>query len=299
MASCYLCAAHVRPGEGFRRQVMTSQQTRVYFSKRGGGSYGQTHALRTLCSSCAAGLDRRRDGQGTRVVASFVAALIGCIIAVRMRDSVDGSFSSLIYAFFLFGGAGLLVFLAMHLSHSGRVREKEASLANGYLESEPEPAFQSGSIEQAALTGPHSSEAEPEGESYPGIAKATQSLHGRLKQIGVSLMGCYGFPENLEGARQVVSLLNGMHPVRHFGDLGEWEAAMCQQTLLRFSKDAAMHYANAKKAQDAGSDDDFIEAFKPMFQIFPMLDDEDFQPYLNRLGEALSSVSELIEIEAT
>lgn len=291
MASCYLCAAHIPPGQRYRREVMTSQSSRVYFSKRGGGSYGQTHALRTLCSSCAAELDRRREGQRTRIIISLGVAFIGCIAAIRMRDSVTGGLSSLIYAFFLFGGAGLIVFTVMQLAHSKRVREEEAGSMAGY--SEPQSEQQVTGFESKALE----SDQVNDGEPYPGIAQAVKGIHERLKEIGISLMGCYGFSESNEGARNTITLLLRMQPVQHYSGLNKWEEAIFQQTLSRFGKEIALHYENAKKAQKGGSDDDFIEAFKPVFKLFPMNGDEDFKPYLDRMGAALSRVSELINAE--
>lgn len=287
MASCYLCAAHIQPGDGLRRQVMTSQSARVYFSKRGGGSYGQTHGLRTLCATCAASLDRSRDGQGMRIFLSLLAAFIGCIAAVRMRDSANGGLSSLIFAFFLFGGGGLLAFIPLHLLHTANIKESEPNFAEEYpesLELDVQP------IERVSVNREDKIEAEP----YPGIASAMNGIQQRLNEFGISLFGCYGFSVGTEGARQLISTLYGMHPVRHFSGLNEWSEMIFQQTIARFSKETALNYASAKKASEAGSDDDFVDAFRPMFRIFPMLTDESFQPYLDRLGETLSQISELI-----
>jgi hypothetical protein len=222
-----------------------------------------------------------------RIFLSFLAAFIGCIAAVRMRDSANGGLSSLIFAFFLFGGGGLLAFIPLQLLHTANIKESETSFAEEppeSLESDVTP------VRRVSVIREEKNEAEP----YPGIASAMNGIQQRLDEFGISLFGCYGFSVGTDGASQLISMLYRMHPVRHFSGLNEWSEMIFLQTITRFSKETALNYANAKIASEAGSDDDFVDSFRSMYRIFPMLADEDFQPYLDRLGETLSQISELI-----
>jgi hypothetical protein len=106
----------VRNGEGYRRKVLVGESTRIYFSKRGGGSYGQTYALRTLCYNCASELDSRNRSLAWKLPISAIMALVGFIGVARLRDSIpDNLLGSLIFAFFLFGGLGLLTFIVLSI----------------------------------------------------------------------------------------------------------------------------------------------------------------------------------------
>lgn len=90
MASCYHCGTNIRNGEGYRRKVLTSQSARIYFTKRGGGSYGQSYGPRTLCATCAQRLDQNNKALAWKLPVSLIIGLIGAVITFRSRDSFDG-----------------------------------------------------------------------------------------------------------------------------------------------------------------------------------------------------------------
>jgi hypothetical protein len=114
MASCYFCGCYIKNGEGYRRKVLVNESARIYFTKRGGGSYGQSYALRTLCQSCAVTLDERNKSFAWKFPISVIMAAIGFIGAARYAvssyGSSDSALESLIYAFFLFGGLGFVTY---------------------------------------------------------------------------------------------------------------------------------------------------------------------------------------------
>ena len=115
MANCYHCGIKIESGEGYRRQVLTSQSARIYFSKRSGGSYGQSYGLRTLCANCATRLDEHLKNFAWKVPVSLAVSLIGTVMAFRARDSFNGGASGLIFLFFAFGGAGLITYWILGL----------------------------------------------------------------------------------------------------------------------------------------------------------------------------------------
>lgn len=116
MASCYICGCNVKNGQGYRRSVLVNEKTTVYFTKRSGGSYARSHALRTLCERCACNLDARNKSLAWKLPISFVMSAVGVIGAMRYAvasTASDSVITSLTYAFFLFGGLGLVTFLIL------------------------------------------------------------------------------------------------------------------------------------------------------------------------------------------
>jgi hypothetical protein len=122
---------YVKNGQGYRRKVLVSESTRVYFTRRGGGSYGQSYSLRTLCQNCAAELDRKNSSFSWRIPVSLLVALVGFIFAVRSAVSSSGttpsSFGSLMYAFCFFGGPGVLVFFLLGMFEDDNNQNKQIS----------------------------------------------------------------------------------------------------------------------------------------------------------------------------
>lgn len=66
MPDCYLCGSYIERGAGYRRPVQIESSVRVYFSRRGGGSYGARTSLRTLCKQCANMEDQVNEGAAWR-----------------------------------------------------------------------------------------------------------------------------------------------------------------------------------------------------------------------------------------
>lgn len=116
MASCYLCAAHILPGQGFRREVRTGRSWRVYYTRRGGSSYGETHGLRTLCGQCAAAVDYFRQGRGVRTAIGVFVALLGWYVAFNMNFTGDAG--AVVLIFLALGGPGWLVYLLVEKLHA-------------------------------------------------------------------------------------------------------------------------------------------------------------------------------------
>lgn len=115
MANCYFCACNIQNGEGYRRKVLVNESARVYFTKSGGGSYGQSYSLRTLCQNCAAELDKRNKSFAWRFPVSVLIAFVSMIIAVRSRDSLQG----LAFLFLFFGGPGFIAFMLLGFMENG------------------------------------------------------------------------------------------------------------------------------------------------------------------------------------
>jgi hypothetical protein len=74
MAECYLCAAYIERGAGYRRAVQVETSVRVYFTRHGGGSYGERRALRTMCRRCATTEDRFAKGKWLRQICYVLAS---------------------------------------------------------------------------------------------------------------------------------------------------------------------------------------------------------------------------------
>lgn len=129
MTSCYFCGCGIRSGEGYRRKVLTNESARIYFTKRGGGSYGQSYALRTLCYNCASSLDSRGRSLAWKLPVSLIMAATGIIGAVRYAANStspnDSLLGSLIYIFFLFGGPGFATFATLSWLEKLSSTEKE------------------------------------------------------------------------------------------------------------------------------------------------------------------------------
>lgn len=120
MATCYTCGAAVRPGEGFRRNVITSRSTRVSTYRRAGGSVSTTTGLRTLCDDCAAHMDQRSAGAGTRLTIAVVIGL-ACAILVTPRINGGSLLGALAFFFFLFGGPGWIAFYLLERFHENSI----------------------------------------------------------------------------------------------------------------------------------------------------------------------------------
>ena len=74
MASCYHCG---RTGADYRRSVQTSRSYNSWTSKKSSGSSSRsTYALRSLCESCAASVDRHGLIMGCVMLCFLASGLI-------------------------------------------------------------------------------------------------------------------------------------------------------------------------------------------------------------------------------
>lgn len=275
MATCYHCGCSIRPNEGYRRKVQTGTSTRIYISRRPGGSYGQSYGLRTLCQECATTIDKQLAISDEKSTLCGIAGLVGLISAVislfNAHYFIDNDVSRLIFAFFLLGGPGFcLFFLLLLLKNSTSDSENpSSSLSPAVIDETPSPT-----------------------EPFPGIAEATGRLYSKLAEQGISLMGCYGYENSQNNAIELIEHLCKIRPPRYFANLSEWETAMYDETLERFSKDAFMYFQQVVDTLSHGNEDAALEAYKMLFKLFPLRQSEELEDYGNRLVSAFNNISD-------
>lgn len=263
MASCYFCGCSIRNGEGYRRKVLTSESTRVYITKRGGGSYGQTYALRTLCASCSAQLDERNKRLSWQLPVSIVAGLIGTIMAVRWAvadHSETSGLGSLIYAFFLFGGLGFLTYFGLKFLVNDRNEDAAASYENSSQNYEPQPSYQSADL----LLPEDSGEDE-----FADHKESIMQLAMDLGDLGISLQGVYGLTHTLENWIAVNDKILETLPPKQYPSKDEWEKHLRKRVYSKFNASVVSNEGETK------------------ILAFPYLEDEDEESYAARLKNAI------------
>jgi hypothetical protein len=257
MPSCYICGCSIRNGEGFRRKVLTSESARVYFTRIGGGSYGQTYSLRTLCSSCATQLDGRNKSLAWQLPISVIAGLAGTIMAVRWANtshSQTSALGSLFYAFFLFGGLGFITYFFLKLISTSEKSEN----SYGNSEQEIEQDYRSDS-----LIG------EPDDE-LSDFKESIMQVALEVDDIGISFHGCHALPNSAENWVAINENIIENMPPKHYPSKIEWEKYL-KKTIY-------------KKFISAVSGND--EQLK--YLAFPKIDGEEDENYTVRLNNAIS-----------
>lgn len=268
MASCYLCGANVKNGEGYRRNVLTSQSVRVYFSKRGGGSYGQSYGLRTLCHACAAATDKRNSNLNWQIPLSAFMGLVGLVIAVRNRDSVDGALSSLIFAFFLFGGLGFITFFVIRaLSSAGGTYPNQA-------------------IPQEAGQEPEISSTQNVDVSSPSYWKNVQvniiqNVGKTIESLGISFFGCYGIEASQENIPALIETITSQMPMSNYSSPNEWNECLLKNTCNIFINEVGHSTADGAMNLDR------------LLNVFPGIPDEGTDAYIQRLTKATEKAFEI------
>lgn len=268
MANCYLCGAPVKNGEGYRRNVLTSQSVRVYFSRRGGGSYGQSYGLRTLCHACAAATDKKNGNLNWQIPLSAFMGLVGLVIAVRSRDSVDGALSSLIFAFFLFGGLGFITFFVIRALSSGgdtapnKVTRQESS-------QEPENSY-----------GQNIDVASPSYEKNVQI-KIIQDIGKSVEAIGISFFGCYGVEVSQKNIPKLIGLITSQMPMSNCSSPNEWSDCLLKNTCNIFINEVGQSTA------------DGVVNIDRLLNVFPGIPDEGTDAYIQRLTRATEKAFEI------
>ena len=266
MASCYFCGCSIRNGEGYRRKVLTSESARVYITKRGGGSYGQTYALRTLCASCSAQLDERNKRLSWQLPVSAVAGLIGTIMAVRWAvadHSETSGLGSLIYAFFLFGGLGFITYFGLKFLASDGNENTPISYEDSPQNYEPQPSDQNHDL----------SLGDSSQDDFSDYKESIMQLAMDLGDLGVSVQGVYGLPHTLEGWIAVNDKILETLPPKQYSTKGEWEKHLKKRIYSKFSAVVSSNEDQAKSL------------------AFPYLEDEDEESYAARLNNFISKTA--------
>ncbi len=139
MASCYLCGCSLRTGEGVRRKVLVGESSRVYFTKRGGGSYGRSYALRTICPYCANTMDERNRSIGKKLPISLVIAVFGIYMAIKHDGEFHSAFGAILYFFSLFGGMGIVAYGLLSLIDTSEAKSADTSYLNNFRSDDDRP----------------------------------------------------------------------------------------------------------------------------------------------------------------
>jgi hypothetical protein len=282
MANCYHCGINIRNGEGYRRQVLTSQSARIYFTKRGGGSYGQSYGLRTLCAYCTQRLDQNNKALAWKLPVSLIIGLIGAVITFRSRDSFNGVIGGLIFLFFVFGGAGLITFWLLGLISNPGGDCATSSSSNP----QEEPA-------SSARTSHSQEQQNFKQESYPSqdtgldlspYIDAMRAVGARAESFGLSFLGTYGLETKQENVQRIADIIFSTLPPRHEKDVSIWQENLFRLTCQRFLNE-------------------FSSATNPvnldlLLLIFPSKPEESSEKYLSRLHAATEQVLSIVHPEA-
>lgn len=274
MTSCYFCGCSIRNGEGYRRKVLTSESTRVYITKRGGGSYGQTYALRTLCASCSAQLDERNKRLSWQLPVSIVAGLIGTIMAVRWAvadSSTPSGLGSLIYAFFLFGGLGLVTYFGLKLLTGNDAASSSTPSYSNYQEEA------STSVARERIEHPSAQDRDEVNEDFSFYIDSIKEIATDFNDIGISFFGCYGFEISQENLEPMVDKVFENMPPNHYPSKSDWKKAVAKNSYNVFID-------RATKAIEHNNPEDFD--LDTLLLVFPGREIETIENYILRIQNA-------------
>jgi hypothetical protein len=298
MATCYHCAAHIAPGEGVRRDVTTSRQSRTWVSSRPGGSYGVTSGLRTLCASCAHQLDQSKEGSGVRGAVLLIGWAISALLGVRwgVQDKIGG----LLMLFLLFGGPAWIAFGVM-----GWMHDKDVQARSQASEQASEQGFDAGGVSDhtrpdpppLAAEAPHVGKDADSDESllvepYPGVGVTARYVAKKLEDLGIALLPCNGHEQSLDGYRRLLREWVRRYPVDDFAGLQAWGDHVYGVTLERFHEQAAQHLQRLGACLEAEevNQDDCWAALQPLLEILPLKPDEELAYHWLRANEVLAQV---------
>lgn len=300
MATCYHCAAHIAPGEGVRREVTTSRQSRTWVSSRPGGSYGVTSGLRTLCASCANQLDQSKEGSGARVVVLLVGWAICALLGFRwgVQDKIGG----LLMLFLLAGGPAWIAFGVM-----GWIHDKGVQARNQAHYQASEQAFDDGGVSDhtrpdpppvatgAQHVGPDAGSDESLlVEPYPGVGVTARYVAKKLEDLGIALLPCNGYEHSQDGYRRLLREWVKRYPVDDFAGLRAWGDHVYGITLERFHEQAGRQLQRLGACLDAEevNQDDCWAALQPLLKILPVKPDEELGDHWLRANEVLAQVED-------
>lgn len=118
--------------------------------------------------------------------------LVGVVMAVRWAvadHSPTSALSSLVYAFFLFGGLGFLTYFILNIfSGNGTNESHDSVTSKNEVAENIQESFQG-----------------DRDEEFSDCKESILQLAINLGDIGISLQGIYGFPQTLEGFISVYS----------------------------------------------------------------------------------------------
>ena len=229
MASCYHCGIKIENGEGYRRQVLTSQSTRVYFSKRGGGSYGQTYGLRTLCVDCAQQLDQNNKELAWKLPSSLAVGLLGALIAFRFRDSFDGAAGVMAFLFLIFGGAGLITFFTLGLISSNNSDSKDK-------ENRLDCSISSSSAEEARNSNQYNFQNLDSNLELKFYHEAIRDAGVKVESLGLSFFGVYGLETREDNIYYLAEIIFKMLPPESEKEVSVWKNKVFENTCKIFLK---------------------------------------------------------------
>jgi hypothetical protein len=277
MASCYHCGINIRNGEGYRRQVVTSQSARIYFTKRGGGSYGQSYGLRTLCASCTQRLDQNNKALAWKLPVSLLIGLIGAAITFRSRNSFDGAIGGLIFLFLVFGGAGLITFWLLGFISNPELNSSGQTLASNQEELEPSIG---NSYTQQQYTKHESLPNKDASLDLSPYIRALRAAGARAESFGLSFFGVYGLETKQENVQRIADIVFNTLPPIHERNAAIWEETLFRLTCQRFLNE-------------------FSSATNPvkldlLLLIFPSKPEESSEEYLSRLHTAVEQILSIV-----
>ena len=274
MASCYHCGINIRNGEGYRRQVLTGQSARVYFTKRGGGSYGQSYGLRTLCASCTQRLDQGNKALTWKLPVSLLIGLIGAAIIFRLRESFDGAIGGLIFLFFVIGGAGLITYWLL-----GFISNPKSNFPGSTLPSEqedPEPTASTSYIQNQHYDKQEILRNKEVDLDLSHYIDALRAVGARAESFGLSFFGVYGLEAKQENVQRIADIVFNTLPPRHEKNVAIWKETLFRLTCQRFLNE----FASATNPVNLDL----------LLLIFPGKPEESSEEYLSRLHTAMEGV---------
>lgn len=290
MASCYFCAAPLRPGDGVRRQVLTSQSTRTYVSSRAGFSYGQSYGLRTLCPACAAQMDRQQEGEGGRVFLSCIAAFLGWFLMLRVPEG--GVPTSLLVFFLLFGGPGWVTYLLLKSIHNADEAAQGAQLGRSD-ETSGGGAMPAAATALPSSSGPIFQAVNAVGFS-PDFQRVMQELRNDLSDFGISLSACYAMTDSPEDMKRLFDSLLVSFPVTQFPFEDAWRGAIYRQSVERFFAALGRSHDDLRQASQEGGGELLPKALDPLFQLFPIREEESLSDYMARLNDVVDHLNSVM-----
>jgi hypothetical protein len=294
MATCYHCAAYIAPGEGVRREVTTSRQSRTWVSSRPGGSYGVTSGLRTLCASCAHQLDQSKEGGGVRGAVLLIGWAICALLGFRwgVQDKIGG----LLMLFLLVGGPAWIAFGVMGWMHDKDVQARHQASEEAFDADGVSDHTRPDSSPLAAEVRHGSADAGSDSsllvEPYPGVGVTARYVAKKLEDLGIAWLRCNGYEHSLDGSRRLLREWVKLYPVDDFSGLQAWGDHVYGVTLERFHEQAARQLQRLGACLDAEevNQDDCWAALQPLLKILPLKPDEELGDHWLRANEVLAQV---------
>ena len=291
MANCYLCAAKIRDGEGYRRDVVTGRSSRIYVTRHGGASYSQSQGLRTLCASCAKSLDRSRKGEGLRQTLSGLVMLFSFVITLVATSGPSTSdrsaLGALVYFFFLLGGPGWLLLIVLNQMHTQDVRSQEAEDTAGQAPQGTYHPVQQSPVPTAGVP-----------DIAPRSVQPILNVQERLSQMGVSLAGCCGLANDPDRGVKVRLFIDALVPLGPETSTVRWEQIVFEKLLRRFVNECTNLLSIILNADsDLLDQDEVVKVETAMEQLISMVPMKEEAPvaYLGRAVATLKAASALVD----